>query len=70
MPAFYQSIILMLSNDIDLALFKRSIDLQVDKYLNKPIEAILLFNSVEVFLQRKLKDIEFEKQKELLKSYQ
>jgi len=64
-----QAIILMLSSDADSSLFKRSIDLQVDKYLNMPVDATLLFNTIEALAQEKLWHDEFRSQKRLLQDY-
>jgi len=41
-----QAIIIMLNEDIDSLVFKRCIDLQVDKYLNKPIDAKSFYNTI------------------------
>jgi len=64
-----QAVILMLSSDTDAVIFKRSIDLQVDKYLNKPVEASLLFNAIEGLSQEKLWHEEFRSQKRVLQDY-
>ena len=64
-----QAIILMLNADSDTSFFKASIDLQVDKYLNKPIEATPLFNAVESLSQEKLWHAEFKSQSIVLQDY-
>ena len=64
-----QAIILMLNENTDLSFFKRSIDLQVDKYLNKPINATPLFNAVEALAKEKLWHEEFRTQKRVLQDY-
>jgi len=63
-----QVIVLMLGED-DTTLFKRSIDLQVDKYINKPVEASLLFKVVEDLSQEKIWHKEFKIQKRMLEDY-
>ncbi len=64
-----QAIILMLNNDENSFIFKRSIDLQVDKYLNIPVDASLLFNAVEALAQEKIWYDKFRTQKRLLQDY-
>jgi len=64
-----QAVILMLSSDTEATIFKHSIDLQVDKYLNKPVEASLLFNAIEALSQEKLWHEEFKSQKRILEDY-
>jgi len=63
-----QATILMLGED-DTALFKRAIDFQVDKYLNKPVEAKPLFQAIESLSQEKLWHQEFTGQKRALEDY-
>ena len=64
-----QAIILMLDNDMDNLIFKRSIDLQVDKYLNMPVDATLFFNAIETLAKEKISHLEFKAQKRLLQDY-
>ena len=62
-----QAVVLMLSeND---TIFKRAIELQVDKYLNKPVEATSLFNTIGSLSQEKLWHKEFKLQKKVLQDY-
>jgi len=63
-----QATILMLS-DNDSNIFKRSIELNVDKYLNKPVEAKLLFQAVESLSEEKVRHHEFVMQKRVLEDY-
>ena len=63
-----QATILMLSDDYG-NVFKRAIDLQVDKYLNKPVEAKQLFSAIESLSQEKVWHQEFLSQKRMLKDY-
>jgi len=63
-----QAVILMLSDEGTTA-FKHAIELQVDKYLNKPVEASLLFKAVETLSQEKLWHTEFIMQKRVLQDY-
>jgi len=63
-----QATILMLS-DNDMEIFKRAIELQVDKYLNKPIEAKLLFQAVDSLSEEKIWHKEFLRQKKVLQDY-
>ena len=63
-----QATVLML-DDNDMGIFKRAIDLQVDKYLNKPIEAKLLFQTIESLSQEKIWHKEFLTQKKTLQDY-
>jgi len=62
-----QAVVLMLSEDDTI--FKRAIDLQVDKYLNKPVEATQLFHVIEDLAQEKLWHQEFKTQKRVLQDY-
>jgi len=62
-----QAVVMMLSEDDTI--FKRAIDLQVDKYLNKPVEATQLFHTVEDLAQEKLWHQEFKTQKRVLQDY-
>ncbi len=64
-----QAIVLMLSSDTDANVFKLSIDLQVDKYLNKPVDATLLFNTIEALSKEKLWHEDYKVQKQLLQDY-
>ncbi len=64
-----QAIVLMLSTDVDANVFKHSIDLQVDKYLNKPVDATLLFNTIESLSKEKLWHEDYKMQKQLLQDY-
>jgi len=64
-----QAIILMLNSDVESSLFKRSIDLQVDKYLNMPVDATLLFNAIDALSKEKIWHNEFQSQKRLLQDY-
>ncbi len=64
-----QAIVLMLSSDVDANVFKLSIDLQVDKYLNKPVDATLLFNTIEALSKEKLWHEDYKVQKQLLQDY-
>jgi len=63
-----QAIILMLSNNYK-DIFTRAIDLQVDKYLNKPVEAKPLFAIIESLSQEKIWYQEFNSQKRTLQDY-
>lgn len=63
-----QATILMLS-DNDSNIFKRSIELNVDKYLNKPLEAKLLFQALESLSEEKVRHQEFVMQKRILEDY-
>jgi len=63
-----QATILML-NDGDNAVFKEAINLQVDKYLNKPVEAKPLFEAIESLSQEKIWHKEFQIQKRELQDY-
>ncbi len=62
-----QAVVMMLSEDDTI--FKRAIDLQVDKYLNKPVEAKQLFHTIEDLAQEKLWHQEFKTQKRVLQDY-
>ena len=62
-----QAVVMMLSEEDTI--FKRAIDLQVDKYLNKPVEATQLFRILEDLAQEKLQNKEFKVQKRFLKDY-
>lgn len=64
-----QAVVLMIDNDAESLLFKQSIDLQVDKYLNKPVEAPSLFKAIEDLAKEKLWHIDYEVQKRLLQDY-
>ena len=64
-----QAVILMLNADADSNFFKSAIDLQVDKYLNKPIDATPLFNAVEALSEEKLWHSEYKSQKRVLQDY-
>lgn len=62
-----QAVVMMLSeND---TVFKRAIDLKVDKYLNKPVEASALFSTIEMLLEEKLWHKEYVTQKKLLQDF-
>ncbi len=63
-----QATILMLG-DNDMSIFKRTIELQVDKYLNKPIEAKYLFQAVDSLSEEKIWHKEFRTQKKELQDY-
>ena len=63
-----QATILML-NDGDNTVFKEAINLQVDKYLNKPVEAKPLFQAIESLSQEKIWHKEFQAQKRELQDY-
>jgi len=62
-----QAVVMMLNEEDTI--FKRAIDLQVDKYLNKPVEATPLFHSIESLAQEKLWHQEFKTQKRVLQDY-
>lgn len=62
-----QAVVMMLSEDDTI--FKRAIDLQIDKYLNKPVEATPLFHAIESLAQEKLWHQEFQTQKRVLQDY-
>jgi len=62
-----QAVVMMLNEEDTI--FKRAIDLQVDKYLNKPVEATPLFHSIESLSQEKLWHQEFKTQKRVLQDY-
>ena len=62
-----QAVVMMLSEDDTI--FKRAIDLQVDKYLNKPVEATQLFHIIEDLAKEKLWHKEFKTQKRVLQDY-
>lgn len=62
-----QAVVMML-NESD-RVFKRAIDLQVDKYLNKPVEVSALVNAIESLAQEKLFHKEFKVQEKVLKDY-
>jgi len=64
-----QAIILIMEKEVDSLIFKRSIDFQVDKYLNKPVDATLLFRVIEELAKEKLWYKEYEAQKRLLQDY-
>ncbi len=64
-----QAVILMLNSDADNNIFKRSIDLKVDKYLNMPVDASVLFSTIEALSQEKIWHEEFRSQKRLLQDY-
>lgn len=64
-----QAIILMLNSEENTSIFKRSIDLQVDKYLNMPVDATRLFSAIEALSQEKIWHEEFRVQKRLLQDY-
>ena len=63
-----QAVILMIG-DNDSVHVKQAIDLQVDKYLNKPVEASFLFKAIEDLAQEKVFHTEFKSQKRLLQDY-
>ena len=63
-----QAIIFMLGDDDNIHI-KSAIDLQVDKYLNKPVEASLLFKAVESLAQEKLWHKDYIIQKRMLQDY-
>ncbi len=63
-----QATILMLSVDYG-DVFKHAIDLQVDRYLNKPVEAQPLFQAIESLSQEKILYKEFIAQKRTLEDY-
>ncbi|MEA1982748.1 MAG: hybrid sensor histidine kinase/response regulator [Campylobacterota bacterium] len=62
-----QAVVMML-NEND-TIFKRAIELQVDKYLNKPVEATSLFSAIDSLSQEKLWHKEFKLQKKALQDY-
>jgi len=64
-----QTIILMIEDDIKKDTLKQVIDLQVDKYLNTPVDEMLLFNAIEALSQEKIWYEEHKKQESLLKDY-
>ncbi len=64
-----QAVILIMEEEVDSLIFKRSIDFQVDKYLNKPVDAALLFRVIEELAVEKLWHKEFEDQKRVLQNY-
>ena len=43
-----QVVVLMVDEEIDTSIFRKSIDLQVDRYLNKPLDANAVFSVVEL----------------------
>ncbi len=63
-----QATILMLS-DNESGIFRRAIELEVDKYLNKPIEAKPLFQAIESLSEEKVWHQEFKQQKRALEDY-
>jgi len=63
-----QPTILMISSEQG-EFFKRAIDLQVDRYLNKPVEAQPLFQAIESLSQEKIWHQEFILQKRRLEDY-
>ncbi len=65
----HQAIILMLSSDAEASVFKDAIDLQVDKYLNKPVDATLLFQAIEALSKEKIWHEDYKIQKQLLQDY-
>ncbi len=64
-----QAVILMLGDDMDHVIFKRSIDLQVDKYLKLPLDASIFISTIETLSKEKNYHEEFESQKRLLQDY-
>lgn len=63
-----QAIILMLNSD-DSNIFKSCVELQVDKYLNKPIDLTSLNNTIEALSQEKIWHKEYMIQKKILEDY-
>jgi len=63
-----QATIFML-NASDSSVFNQAIDLQVDKYLNKPVEAKSLFQALESLSQEKIWHQEFQLQRRELEDY-
>ena len=63
-----QATILMLNGD-NSNVFTQAINLQVDKYLNKPVEAKQLFEAIETLSEEKIWHKEFQLQKRELQDY-
>jgi signal transduction histidine kinase/CheY-like chemotaxis protein len=63
-----QATILMMG-DSDISIFRHAIELQVDKYLNKPIEAKQLFQAVDSLSEEKIWHKEFRIQQKVLQEY-
>ena len=59
----------LMFDSIDVALFKESISLGVDKYLNVPIDAKMLIQVVEDLAHEKVFQLEFAKQNRSLSEY-
>ncbi|MCK4875602.1 MAG: response regulator [Sulfurimonas sp.] len=55
-----QVVVLMVDEEIDTSIFRKSIDLQVDRYLNKPLDANAVFSMVEL-LSSCLKRVKVQK---------
>lgn len=64
-----QAVILMLNVDSSSTIFKRSIDLKVDKYLNTPIESSSLLNTIDELSKEKIRYKDYLIQKKLLQDY-
>lgn len=64
-----QAIIMILNDEIDSSIFKSSINLQVDKYLNTPVQSNLLLNSIETLSREKIWQADYRLQKKLLQEY-
>ena len=64
-----QAIILMLESDDCGDTFKSSVELQVDKYLNIPVDSHSLSNAIESLSQEKIWHKEYTIQKKLLEDY-
>jgi len=64
-----QAIILMLNSDDSSNIFKSCVELQVDKYLNKPIDITSLNNTIEALSQEKIWHKEYMIQKKILEDY-
>jgi len=47
----FQIVVFMLNSDVETSIFKQSIELNVDRYLNKPVDAQALFNTIDFFLK-------------------
>jgi len=64
-----QAIIMMLNGENKNDILKKAIDLQVDKYLNIPVDEILLINAISALSQEKIWHEEYKNQERLLQDY-
>jgi len=64
-----QLIMIMLSDESNYNLFRKLVDLNVDKYLNKPIEKSFLIDSIKTLGGEKLWESEYQAQKKFLQDY-